>query len=198
LLADPHTPVRPPSLWEADAGGRSPTDRTATLLVVATTVATGLLAGLFYGYACSVMPGLARADDRTLVDGMQQINEAILNPIFFLTFMGAPALNLAAWLVLRRSRQRDDEVLRWILIGLALSVLGFVVTMALNVPLNDDLAAAGDPSRIADVAAVRHDFLGPWVLWNIVRTLAITGSFVALVWALVVGGRNRAGVSVGP
>jgi uncharacterized membrane protein len=196
LLVEPTTPTRPPSLWEAGAGatGRSATDRTATILLVATTIATGLLAGLFYGYACSVMPGLARAGDRTLVDGMQQINEAILNPIFFVTFMGAPALNLAAWLVLRRSRHhdgRDDEVLRWILIGLALSVLGFVVTMALNVPLNDDLAAAGDPARIADMAAVRHDFLGPWVVWNIVRTLAITGSFVALVWALVVGGRRR-------
>ena len=193
MLAEPRTTTRPPSLWEAGAGdGRSSsTDRTASLLLVATTVATGLLAGLFYGYACSVMPGLARADDRTLVDGMQQINEAILNPIFFLTFMGAPALNLSTWLILRRSRHRDDEVLCWILVGLGLSVLGFMVTMVLNVPLNDDLAAAGDPARIADLAAVRHDFLGPWVIGNVVRTLAITGSFVALVWALVLGGRHR-------
>jgi uncharacterized membrane protein len=190
LLVDPATRPRPPSMWEPDAGA-GPGARTGNRLLVATTVATGLLAGLFYGYACSVMPGLARADDRTLVDGMQQINEAILNPVFFLTFMGAPALNLATWLVLRRSRHRDDEVLRWVLIGLALSVLGFVVTMAFNVPLNDDLAAAGDPTRIADIAKVRDDFLGPWVAGNVVRTLAITGSFVALVGALVVGGRRH-------
>lgn len=205
MLVDPTTPARPSSLWEAGTGvtgaPRSATDRTATLLLVATTVATGLLAGLFYGYACSVMPGLARADDRTLVDGMQQINEAILNPIFFLTFMGAPALNLATWLVLRRTRGRhaqDDEVVRWILIGLALSLLGFVVTMALNVPLNDDLAAFSyDHARAADIAAARDDFLGPWVVWNIVRALAITGSFVALVWSLVLhAGRSR--TPVGP
>ena len=202
MLVDPATPARPASLWEPGAGGSGApgnpgtAGRTATLLLVATTVATGLLAGFFYSYACSVMPGLARADDRTLVDGMQQINEAILNPIFFLTFMGAPALNLATWLVLRRARGRDvrdDEVVRWILIGLGLSLLGFVVTMALNVPLNDDLAAAGEPGKIADIAAVRDDFLGPWVVWNIVRALAITGSFVALVWSLVLrGARNRA------
>ena len=201
MLVDPATPARPASLWEPGAGGSGApglpgtAGRTATLLLVATTVATGLLAGFFYSYACSVMPGLARADDRTLVDGMQQINEAILNPIFFLTFMGAPALNLATWLVLRRARGRDvrdDEVVRWILIGLGLSLLGFVVTMALNVPLNDDLAAAGEPGKIADIAAVRDDFLGPWVVWNIVRALAITGSFVALVWSLVLrGARNR-------
>ena len=201
MLVDPATPARPASLWEPGAGGSGApgnpgtAGRTATLLLVATTVATGLLAGFFYSYACSVMPGLARADDRTLVDGMQQINEAILNPIFFLTFMGAPALNLATWLVLRRARGRDvrdDEVVRWILIGLGLSLLGFVVTMALNVPLNDDLAAAGEPGKIADIAAVRDDFLGPWVVWNIIRALAITGSFVALVWSLVLrGARNR-------
>ena len=193
MLVDPTTHARPAALWEPGAGSASPagSDRTGRLLLVATTIATGLLAGFFYSYACSVMPGLARADDRTLVDGMQQINEAILNPIFFLTFMGAPALNLATWLILRRSRHRDDEVLRWILVGLGLSVLGFLVTMVLNVPLNDDLAAAGDPARIADLAAVRHDFLGPWVIGNVVRTLAITGSFVALVWALVLGGRHR-------
>jgi uncharacterized membrane protein len=191
-------------MWESGAGAvgavdgapRGATDRTATLLLVATTVATGLLAGFFYSYACSVMPGLARADDRTLVDGMQQINEAILNPIFFLTFMGAPALNLATWLVLRRTRRRDardhdDEAVRWILVGLGLSLLGFVVTMALNVPLNDDLAAAGDPARIADIAKVRDDFLAPWVAGNIVRAVAITGSFVALVWSLVLRGRQR-------
>jgi uncharacterized membrane protein len=42
--------------------------------------AMGLIAGLFYAYACSVMPGLADADDRTVIDAMQQINEAIENP----------------------------------------------------------------------------------------------------------------------
>jgi uncharacterized membrane protein len=43
------------------------------------TVGMGLLAGLFYAYACSVMPGLGQADDRTVVDAMQQIDEAIQN-----------------------------------------------------------------------------------------------------------------------
>ena len=50
----------------------------------------GLLAGLFYAYSVSVVPGLGQADDRTLVDGMQQINEAIENPVFFVGFLGAP------------------------------------------------------------------------------------------------------------
>ncbi|MGH3083581.1 MAG: hypothetical protein ACRDNP_05880 [Gaiellaceae bacterium] len=43
-----------------------------------------------------MMPGLDRAGDRTLVDAMQQINEAIQNPVFVLSFMGAPLLTAAA------------------------------------------------------------------------------------------------------
>ena len=48
--------------------------------LAAATITTGLMAGLYYAYACSVMPGLSRTDDRTFVSAMQQINVAIINP----------------------------------------------------------------------------------------------------------------------
>jgi uncharacterized membrane protein len=66
-----------------------------------------------------------------------------------------------------------------------------VVTFAFNIPLNDDLAKAGNPARIADLESVRDEFLGPWVAWNIVRALAIA-AFGALVGALFVHGRGGA------
>jgi uncharacterized membrane protein len=153
------------------------------------TVGMGLLAGLFYGYACSVMPGLGQADDRTVVDAMQQINEAIQNPAFFLTFLGAPVLVVWALVIERRSGSR--EVLRWTVAALGLCVLGLVVTFAFNIPLNDELMSAGDPARIADLHRVRDDFEGPWVAWNIVRTVAITASFCCLARALFVHARGR-------
>jgi uncharacterized membrane protein len=64
-----------------------------------------------------------------------------------------------------------------------------VVTFAFNIPLNDDLKKAGDPSRIENLAAVRDDFVTPWVAWDIVRTLASTAAFCSLAWALVLRGR---------
>jgi len=151
------------------------------------TVGMGLLAGLFYGYACSVMPGLGRAEDRTLIDAMQQINVAIENPVFFLTFLGAPLLVLWALVIEWQSGSR--EVLRWIVAALVLYAITFVVTFAFNIPLNDDLDHAGDPARIADLARVRDDFLGPWVAWNIVRTVALAASFGCLVRALFLHAR---------
>jgi uncharacterized membrane protein len=153
------------------------------LVLAAATLTTGLVAGLFYAYAVSVMPGLGQADDRTVVDAMQQINEAIENPAFFLSFLGGPALTLAALILERRSGSR--EVARWILAALVLSGVGLFVTGALSIPLNDDLARAGDPDRMADLAAVREDFEDPWVAWNIVRTLASTAALGCLCYALL-------------
>ena len=67
-----------------------------------------------------------------------------------------------------------------------------VVTIAINVPLNDEIKAAGDPSRI-DVAAVRERFHEVrWVSWNIFRAVASTVAFGCLAWALVLHGRLTA------
>ena len=44
-------------------------ERTAELVLAAAVVAMGLLAGLIYDWAITVMPALTAAEDRTLVDG---------------------------------------------------------------------------------------------------------------------------------
>jgi uncharacterized membrane protein len=163
-------------------------DRNADLVLGAAVIAMGLLAGLFYAFDVAVMPALTAADDRTLVDAMQQMIDKIENPAFFLTFLGAPALATAALFQARRSGSTKPAA--WIAVGLALYAVTVVVTFAFHFPLNDDLKAAGDPARIANLGAVRDDFVTPWVAWNIVRTLATTAAFGCLTWALVLRGRT--------
>lgn len=148
----------------------------------AATVATGLIAGVFYAYATSVMLALDDVDDRTFVEVMQRINTKIENPVFFASFLGALALPVAA-AGLRR-RHGPGTAGRWIMSGFGCHLVAFVVTVAVNVPLNDDLARAGDPAIIADLAAVRDDFEGRWVAWNVVRTVAATAAFGCLCRAL--------------
>ena len=65
-------------------------------VLLAATVAAGLQAGTYYTWASGVMPGLARTDDHTFASSMNHINVAIVNPVFMLTFLGAPALAAAA------------------------------------------------------------------------------------------------------
>ena len=109
------------------------------------------------------------------------------NPAFPLTFLAAPALATVA--LFQALRSGPPKTAGWIVAGLALYTVTAVVTFAIHVPLNEDLKQAGDPSRIGDLAAVHEDFVTPWVAWNIVRTLASTAAFGALVWALVLRGR---------
>ncbi|WP_082393571.1 anthrone oxygenase family protein [Nocardia arizonensis] len=154
--------------------------------LVAATLATGLVAGVFYAYAISVMPALARTDDRVLIEVMQKVNVVIVNPWFMIGFIGAVVFSIAAAALHTGHDHRG--ILVWIGIGSALNVIAFGVTVALNVPLNDQLAAAGDPAGMIDPAAVRADYESAWVRWNIVRAVLHTLAFVVLCGALFATG----------
>jgi uncharacterized membrane protein len=162
-------------------------DGNADVVLGVAVIAMGLVAGLYFFSLIAVMPALTAADDRTLVDAMQQMIDKIENPAFFLAFLGAPALAAVALSQARRSG--SARVAAWIVAGLALYALMLVVTFAVHVPLNYDLRDAGDPDGIEQLAAVRDDFVTPWVTWEIVRTLASIAAFGCLVWALVLRGR---------
>jgi uncharacterized membrane protein len=162
-------------------------ERNAGIVLGAAVIAMGLFAGLFYAFSIAVMPGLGAADDRTLVDAMQGMIDKIENPAFFVVFLGAGALTAVA--VVQARSSGSAQITGWIVAGLVLYTLTLLVTFAFHFPLNDDLTNAGDPARIENLAEVRDDFEDPWVVWNIVRTLASTAALGCLAWALVLRGR---------
>jgi uncharacterized membrane protein len=162
-------------------------NRNHDIVLGAAVLAMGLLAGLYYFSAIAVMPALTAADDRTLVDAMQQMIVKIENPAFFLVLFGAPALAGVALSQARRSGSPNTA--RWIVAGLVLYGVMVVITVAVHFPLNEDLKNAGDPDRIDNLAAVRDDFVTPWVAWDIVRLLVTTAAFASLTWALILRGR---------
>lgn len=145
-----------------------------TVLVLGVT-GTGLIAGLFCAFAYAVMPGLHRADARTLVTAMQKVNVAIVNPVFLLLFFGGLVVTgAAAWLC------RHDPIAPWAIAAAVLYLVGLIVTIAFNIPLNDRLATATDPD------AARAAFETAWVRWNLVRAAVHTAAFMALAAGLVV------------
>jgi uncharacterized membrane protein len=156
-------------------------------LFVATT-GTGLMAGVFGLYAHTIMPGLGETDDRTFVGAFQEIDRAIVNPLLVATLFGALAFTALATALHLGEDARS--MLPWLVAALLLYLAVVVITFAVNVPLNDDIKAAGDPDRIADLAAVRERFTETrWAAWNIVRAVASTAAFGCLAWALVLHGR---------
>lgn len=141
---------------------------TETLLLLSTAL-TGLSAGLFATFSYVVMPGLRRTGDATFVQAMRAINVAILNPVFAIVFAGAAVATAAALVSARATGARA-----WLVAALVLYVVGaFVVTFAVNVPLNDALEAGTDAPT-----ALRSAFEGTWVAWNHVRSVLTTAAFV--------------------
>ncbi|MEU3313800.1 anthrone oxygenase family protein [Streptomyces sp. NPDC006662] len=155
--------------------------------LIAATITTGLVSGLFYGFSVGVMPGLRASDDRTVVEAMQRINVAILNGWFLLGYVGAAVFTGLA-LVLEAVSGGGGGALVPLVGAFVAYVAAMGLTARVNIPLNDALAQAGPVERIADPAAVRRAFEGPWVRANVVRTLLCAVAFGLLVWALAARG----------
>ena len=157
-----------------------------TLSLLAATVSMGMGAGVFALYAHTIMPGLARTDDRTFVAAFGSIDRSILNP----WFIGGSFFGALVFGILAGALSGGRPELPWIAAEMVLWGIAVVITIAVNVPLNDALKAAGPPDAITDLAAVRAAFdEARWRMWNLVRVALTTVSFGLLAWALVVHGR---------
>lgn len=160
--------------------------------LVAATVTTGLMAGVFGTYAIAVMPGLGATEDRVFVDAFQSIDSAIVHPGFMLVFVGALILSAAATLL--HLRHDGRSVLPWAAVATVLYLGAFIITVGVHVPLNDQIKAAGDPDLIRDLASVRERFQEDrWVTWNVVRTVLATCASVLLASALTHREKRRHG-----
>ncbi|MWV75809.1 DUF1772 domain-containing protein [Rathayibacter rathayi] len=148
-------------------------------LLLAALVANALAAGFFYAFACAVMPGLARVDDRTFVSTMVAVNAAVKNPLFALSFFGGVLLPAAALLAALLSGEGGTA--RWIGVAVALFMVQYLVTFSRNIPLNLRLARDVRGPH----ASTRRAFEKPWVRANGVRTVAATGSVLSLGLALL-------------
>ncbi|MET7997481.1 anthrone oxygenase family protein [Amycolatopsis sp. NPDC005232] len=144
------------------------------VVLVVAIVAAGLIAGLFYSYAVSVMPGLARADDHTFVTAMREINIAIVNGWFLLTFLGAPLLAAAAVVLDLVAGGRG--ALPWLIAGFVLLLAMIVITAVKNIPMNNAL-----DSGTASLAELRGQFETSWVRWNLLRAFASAAGFACLL-----------------
>jgi uncharacterized membrane protein len=155
--------------------------------LIAATMTVGLAAGVFGLFANTIMPGLRSTDDRTFVGAFQSIDKAIINPLFMVCFFGALVFTgLAAALHLDA---HNRPVLPWVAAAFVLYLAAVVITLAVNVPLNDVIKTAGDPDRIRDLRLVRRRFNeARWLAWNLVRALASVAAFGCLAWALVAHG----------
>ena len=153
-----------------------------TLTLGLATLATGLVAGVFYAYAISVNLGLAAQPDASYVATMQAINARIQNPLFFAGFFGA-VLFLLATLAAHIPRPRSGRF--WLVaLACALYIVGcFLLTVFVNVPLNEELARLAANASPDELSGARAAYEDPWNFWNGVRTVFSSMAFLALIGA---------------
>lgn len=156
--------------------------------LVLAVLTAGMMTGVFLFYSHTVMPGLAKSDDRLFVGAFGALDRAITNPLFLFTFLGALVFSGLAMVLSFGSTSRS--MLPWLIAAFVLYFVVVVITFRINVPLNDGLKAAGEVDQITDLAAVREKFNEAlWVRWNNVRSVLSTAAFACLTWALVLYGR---------
>ena len=120
----------------------------------------GLSAGVFFTFSNSVMPGLRRTDDNTYVTAFTSMDTAILNPLFFVVFVGAlvaPGVTAVLTFI------AGDVTAAWLFVAAtAVYLVGVIgVTGAVNVPLNNALAQNRDRRAFeAPLGAVQPPAIG--------------------------------------
>lgn len=156
------------------------------LIVTAATflaaIGSGLMAGLFFAYSNSIMPSLARVPGPQGVLVMNTINAVILNPLFLSIFMGTALLGL--FLILAAFLGWGSVRPLWAVLGSVAYIVGnIVITMSINVPMNNALATVTPDSQAAAQLWASH--LDRWVFWNHVRAIACTTALAAFILALM-------------
>ncbi len=154
-----------------------------TVILFSALILTGLSAGFFYAWQVSVIPGTLKVNDQVYLQAMQSINKEILNPAFFLIFLGSFIL-LSIGSVYEF---HADKTAFWLILFSAISyLLGTLgVTIFGNVPLNDQLEAL-NLSGLTEVELLgfRSHFEGKWNRLHLIRTAFSILSFVLLAFAL--------------
>ena len=154
------------------------------LLASLAAIASAAAAGMMYVFSTFVMRGLDRTGPATAITAMRAINaDANGNAPFLLAYFGAALLAVAVGVVaVIQFRQPGSG---WLLAGAILGVLGALLTIAFNVPLNDHLDTVDPATRaVADTAREWQAYLSTWRAWNHARTAtAIVAPVLMLVGA---------------
>jgi uncharacterized membrane protein len=139
-------------------------------LTLATTVGTGLFAGLFFAFSTFVMPGLAELPLAQSTTASFALSRAVYRSRLLLLAAAATAAGCGALVVVSLAGlDRAGAALR--IGGASLYLFGAMGTTALyHLPQNNAVADI-DPDG-PGAAARWHRFLRGWTAWNHLRTLS--------------------------
>lgn len=131
---------------------------------------SGAIFGFFYAWVCSTMWGLDGADPKVAIAAMQAMNGSVRNAVFAPAFFFTP---FALWLVAGLSIFAKNKPSAYLFgsAGIIYMLFGLMLTMSINVPMNNDLALVAIPEASADAQTLWDEYSSKWQFWNITRTI---------------------------
>lgn len=173
-------------------------NRPGVLAVVAAWVSvllTGAIFGFFFAWVCSTMWGLDAADPRVAISAMQAMNSSVRNAVFFPAFFLPPVAALIAAVLAVKAGARRAALL-FVIAAAVYAVGGVGLTMAVNVPMNESLAAITVPNDLAAAESIWHDYSGQWQLFNQIRAVCSGGALLLCAAAVTALGTPTDGRDV--
>ena len=142
-------------------------------LALLSCIGAGTVGGVFFAFSTFVMKALAQLPANQGAAAMQRINVVVLNPLFLGVFVGTALLSAGASVASFFPWHASRSPL--LFAAAVLYVVGsFLVTMRLNVPMNERLARLScESSQAAEYWPV---YVREWSKWNHVRTVASLAS----------------------
>ena len=153
---------------------------TQTIVLVLATLLTGLTAGLCFTWNNAVTPGVGQLPDVGYLRSFQEMNRAIINPIFLIVFFGPFFLHIANIFLFKTS----SGIILWLVMAsAALYIFGLVVvTIFGNVPLNEILDKTDLMQASAEeIKLIRDKFEVKWNRFHLIRTVSTVLSFLLLL-----------------
>ena len=163
----------------------------ANLSMILAVTLNAAIFGFFYAWVCSTMWGLDAADTRVAIASMQAMNASVRNIVFAPAFFGTPFALAFAATVLWRSNAGKSAIL-FGAAALVYLVCGLMLTMLVNVPMNEALASIAVPSDIATAREIWLDYSRDWKIWNQVRTIASGVALILAICGVLALGERRA------
>lgn len=141
-------------------------------------LSSGAIFGFFYAWVCSTMWGLDAADPALAIGAMQAMNASVRNMVFAPAFFGTPFVLIATAVLAWLSRMKAASLI-FAIAGLLYLFGGMILTITVNVPMNEALAAVAIPQDAAEAQRIWENYSEPWQFWNTARTI-VSGVTLAL------------------
>ena len=167
-------------------GARKMTLDIFSITLMLSILLCSLVAGLMFGFAVVVMPGIAKLPDRDYLISFKQMDGIIQNnqPAFMLVWVGSVVSIIVASILGVQNLVTSQTNLLWLALGFYL--LGVQLpTARFNIPLNNALQNMDlMTSEASELATFRLNFETQWNRWNRFRVFNAIVSVMIMIFLL--------------